>query len=301
MFSRRHPYLFFLLVIASILSASIIVIFILISRSGKGSDYSGFNVLNGEKVGIIEITGIINESKDILEKLKHFRNDNSIRAIVVRINSPGGSVGPSQEILREIQKTALKKKIVASLGSVAASGGYYVAVGAEGIMANPGTITGSIGVVMGFTNFQELLQKIGLVPVVIKSGNYKDIGSPVRKMTENERQILQNLSDQIHRQFINAIAEGRKMEIQKVEAIADGRIFSGEEAEKLGLVDRIGNLEDAVEWAGRMSGIKGKVTGVYIKDKRLPFLQYLTETTLNKIFNRVSKNYLYADFMMQPL
>ncbi len=301
MFSRRHPYLFFLLVIASILSASIIVISILISRAGKGLDYSGLNALNGEKVGIIEITGIINESKDILERLKHFRDDNSIRAIVVRINSPGGSVGPSQEILREIQKTALKKKIVASLGSVAASGGYYVAVGAEGIMANLGTITGSIGVVMGFTNFQELLQKIGLVPVVIKSGNYKDIGSPVRKMTENERQILQNLSDQIHRQFINAIAEGRKMEFQKVEAIADGRIFSGEEAEKLGLVDRIGNLEDAVEWAGRMSGIKGKITGVYIKDKRLPFLQYLTETTLNKIFNRVSKNYLYADFMMQPL
>jgi protease-4 len=301
MFSRRHPYLFFLLVIASILSASIIVISILVSRAGKGSDYSGLNALNGEKIGIIEITGIINESKDILEKLKHFRDDDSIRAIVVRINSPGGSVGPSQEILREIQKTALKKKIVASLGSVAASGGYYVAVGAEGIMANPGTITGSIGVIMGFTNFQELLQKIGLAPVVIKSGKYKDIGSPVRKMTENERQILQSVSDQIHRQFINAIAEGRKMEFQKVESIADGRFFSGEEAAKIGLVDRIGNLEDAVEWAGRMSGIKGKITGVYIKDKRLPFLQYLTEATLNKIFNRVSKNYLYADFMMQPL
>ncbi len=301
MFSRRHPYLFFLLIITSIFGASIIGLSILFSFAGKDSAYSGLNKLSGEKVGIIEINGIINESKDILDKLKRLRDDNSIKAIVVRINSPGGSVGPSQEILREIKKTSVKKRVVASLGAVAASGGYYVAVGAEGIVANPGTITGSIGVVMGFTNFQELLRKIGLIPVVIKSGNYKDIGSPVRKMTEKERQILQNLSDQIHRQFINAIAEGRKMELRKVESIADGRIFSGEEAKKLGLIDRLGNLEDAVEWAGRMGGIKGKITSVYIKDKRIPFLQYLTESALNKFFNRVSKSYLYADFIMQPI
>ncbi|MCD6273696.1 MAG: signal peptide peptidase SppA [Deltaproteobacteria bacterium] len=301
MFSRRHPYLFFLLIIASIFSVSLIGLSLIFFFAGKDSDYSGLNKSSGEKVGIIEINGVINESKDVLDKLKRLRADNSIKAIVVRINSPGGSVGPAQEIFREIKKTALKKKIVASLGAVAASGGYYVAAGTEGIIANPGTITGSIGVVMGFTNFQELLQKIGLNPVVIKSGSYKDIGSPVRKMTEKERQILQDLSDQIHRQFISAIAEGRKMDLRKVESIADGRIFSGEEARKLGLVDRLGNLEDAVEWAGRMGGIKGKIKSVYIKDKRLPFLQYLTESALNNIFNMVSKRYLYADFMMQPI
>ena len=299
MFSRRHPYLFFLLIMASIFGASVIGISILFSLSGKDSDYSGLNKLSGEKVGIIEIRGVINDSKDILDKLKRFRADNSIKAIVVRIDSPGGSVGPSQEILRAIKKTSLKKKVVASLGSVAASGGYYVAVGADGIVANPGTITGSIGVVMGFTNFQELLQKIGLIPVVVKSGKYKDIGSPVRKMTEKERQILQDLSDQIHKQFINAIAAGRKIDSLKVEAIADGRIFSGEEAKRLGLIDRIGNLEDAVEWAGRMGGIKGKITSVYIKDKRLPFLQYLAESALDKIFIIVSQRYLYADVIMQ--
>jgi len=299
MFSRRHPYLFFLLMMAVIFGASVIGISILFSLSGKDADYSGLNKLSGQKVGIIEISGVINDSKDILDKLKRFRTDDSIKAIVVRIDSPGGSVGPSQEILRAIKKTSLKKKVVASLGSVAASGGYYVAVGADGIVANPGTITGSIGVVMGFTNFQELLEKIGLIPVVVKSGKYKDIGSPVRKMTEKERQILQNLSDQIHRQFINAIAAGRKMNPIEVEAIADGRIFSGEEAKRLGLIDRIGNLEDAVEWAGRMGGIKGKITSVYIKDKRLPFLQYLTESALNKIFSIASQRYLYADFIMQ--
>nr|MBL0701377.1 S49 family peptidase [Desulfobacterales bacterium] len=153
MFSRRHPYLFFLLIIASIFSASLIGLSLIFSFAGKDSDYSGLNKLSGEKVGIIEINGIINESKDVLDKLKRLCADNSIKAIVVRINSPGGSVGPSQEIFREIKKTALKKKIVASLGAVAASGGYYVAAGTEGIIANPGTITGSIGVVMGFTNF----------------------------------------------------------------------------------------------------------------------------------------------------
>ena len=299
MFSRRHPYLFFLLIMASIFGASVIGISILFSLSGKDSDYSGLNKLSGEKVGIIEISGVINDSKDILDKLKRFRADNSIKAIVVRIDSPGGSVGPSQEILRAIKKTSLKKKVVASLGSVAASGGYYVAVGADGIVANPGTITGSIGVVMGFTNFQELLQKIGLIPVVVKSGKYKDIGSPVRKMTEKEREILQDLSDQIHKQFINAIAAGRKMDPLKVEAVADGRIFSGEEAKRLGLIDRIGNLEDAVEWAGRMGGIKGEIKSVYIKDKRLPFLQYLAESALNKIFSIVSQRYLYADVVMK--
>lgn len=299
MFSRRHPYLYFLLIISSIFAAVIIGLSIIFFRTAKESDYSGLNKLSKEKVGIIEINGIINESKDILDKLKRFRSDDSIKAVVVRINSPGGSVGPSQEILREIQKTSKKKKVVASMGSVAASGGYYLAVGADGIIANPGTITGSIGVVMGFTNFQELLRKIGLKPVVVKSGAYKDIGSPVRAMTQEEKQILQTLSDQIHRQFINAIASGRKIDISKVEAIADGRIFSGEEAKKLGLVDRLGNFEDAIEWAGRMGGIKGKITSVYIKEKRLPFLQYLTETTLNKIVNRISQSYIYADLIIQ--
>lgn len=216
----------------------------------------------GEKVGVIEIIGAIADSKDIIHNLKRFREDDSIKAIVVRIDSPGGGVGASQEIFREITKTSESKKIIASLGGVAASGGYYIAAGADGIVANQGTITGSIGVIMGYSNFQELLKKIGLVPVVIKSGEYKDIGSPVREMTKKEEEILRNLANQIHKQFIKAIAEGRGIEQSKVEKFADGRIFSGEEAKKLGLVDRFGNLEDAIEWAGRMGGIKGKVSAV---------------------------------------
>ncbi|MGD8549181.1 MAG: signal peptide peptidase SppA, partial [Desulfobacterales bacterium] len=144
----------------------------------------------GEKVGIIEIKGVIIDSKKALQSLKRFREDNSIKAIVIRIDSPGGAVGPSQEIFREIRKTSKSKKVVASMGSIAASGGYYIAAGTDGIVANPGTITGSIGVIMGFTNYQELLSKIGLVPIVIKSGEYKDMGSPVRKMKPEEKRFL---------------------------------------------------------------------------------------------------------------
>ncbi|MEA3435073.1 MAG: signal peptide peptidase SppA, partial [Thermodesulfobacteriota bacterium] len=259
MFSRRHPYLFFILVFSSI-SASAVAIIVISLMFVVGTRDSGYDDLKagGEKVGIIEIKGVIADSKDVIHHLKLFREDKSIRAIVLRIDSPGGGVGPSQEIFREVRKTVKLKKVVASMGAVAASGGYYVAAGTDGIVANPGTITGSIGVIMGFTNFQELFRKIGLVPVVVKSVEYKDLGSPVRDMTEDERKILQDLSGNIHKQFVTAISEGRKMDLSKVESVSDGRIFSGEQAKELGLVDRLGNLEDAIEWAGRMAGIKGK-------------------------------------------
>ena len=172
----------------------------------------------GEKVGVIEIPDVITDAKATLKALKRFRENPSVRAIVMRIESPGGAVGPSQEIYREVLKTVKTKKVVASLGSVAASGGYYSAAGADGIMANPGTITGSIGVIMGFANFQELLKKIGLVPVVIKSGEFKDVGSPVREMTDSERQISGGLRTQdpppVHsgrgRRTENGHREGRR-------------------------------------------------------------------------------------------
>jgi len=147
-----------------------------------------------DQVGVIEITGPIRGAREILDELKRFRESDDIRAIVVRIDSPGGGVGPSQEIYREIRKTREEKQVVASLGSVAASGGYYIAAGAGKIVANPGTITGSIGVIMGFANYEELLKKIGLVPVVVKSGEYKDMGSPVREMVPRERKILEALT-----------------------------------------------------------------------------------------------------------
>lgn len=252
MFSRRHPYLFFILIFSSVVVSAMVAMTLLFTLGTRDSEFEF-----GEKVGIIEINGIIADSKNTLDHLKRFREDDAIKAIVIRINSPGGAVGPSQEIFREIKKTSSTKKVVASMGTIAASGGYYIAAGADGIVANPGTITGSIGVIMGFTNYEDLLQKIGLVPVVIKSGEYKDIGSPVRKMKPEEKKILQDFARKIHKQFIRDIVQGRKMKPEKVRSLADGRIFTGEESKELGLVDRIGNLEDAIEWAGRLGGIKG--------------------------------------------
>lgn len=295
MFSRRHPYLFFILTFSSVVATVMIVMTLLFVTGTRDSEFEF-----GEKVGILEINGIIADAKNAIHNLKRFREDSSVKAIVIRINSPGGAVGPSQEIFREIRKTSSSKKVVASMGSIAASGGYYIAAGADGIIANPGTITGSIGVIMGFTNYQELLRKIGLVPVVVKSGKYKDIGSPVRKMRPEEKKILQNFSRKIHRQFINDIVEGRKMDQAKVEALADGRIFTGEESKELGLVDRLGNFEDAIEWAGRMGGIKGKISTVYAREKKFSLLKYIADSSAKALLNRIADSSLSADYLYSP-
>jgi len=295
MFSRRHPYLFFILIFSSVVATAMILMALLVTLSTRDTEFEF-----GEKVGVIEINGIIAESKNVLNYLKRFREDNSIKAIVIRVDSPGGAVGPSQEIFREIRKTSATKKVVASMGTIATSGGYYVAAGANGIVANPGTITGSIGVIMGFTNYEELLQKIGLVPIVIKSGEYKDIGSPVREMKPEEKKILQEFAKKIHRQFIKDIVDGRKMDMEKVESLADGRIFTGQESKKFGLVDRLGNLEDAIEWAGELGGIKGKIATVYAKEKNFSLLRYITDSSAGTLLKHILDPKLSADYIYRP-
>ena len=301
MFSRRHPYLFFCLTMASIVAAAAVTLSIFLMIAVKGAGFGSLVHSGGEKVGVVEVTGAITASRDVIDELKRFREDDTIKAIVVRIDSPGGGVGPSQEIYREIRKTVEKKSVVASMGSVAASGGYYVAAGAEKIVANPGTITGSIGVILGFANYQELLQKIGLVPVVVKSGEYKDMGSPVRPMRAEERQIFEDFARKIHRQFIQDIVRGRQMDPKHIEALADGRIFTGEESKDLGLVDRLGNLEDAIEWAGRMGGIAGKIEAVYAREKKLTFLEYLLKTVrLKALMERLLQPELRAEVRFRP-
>jgi protease-4 len=279
MFSRRHPYLFAFLTLSGILAACLVALALVLSLAGAGG-FADLRPLTGAKVGVVEVGGVITDSREVIQQLKDFRADDSIRAIVLRINSPGGVVGPAQEIHREVVKTTAQKKVVASMGAVAASGGYYVAAGADGIMASPGTITGSIGVIMEYTNFEELLKKIGLAPVVVKSGVLKDMGSPVREMTAEERDVLQAFVAELHGQFVAAIAEGRGLETAAVERLADGRIYTGETAQGLGLVDRIGNLEDAVEWAGRLAGETGPVTAVYGRPRRISLLKTLTESII---------------------
>jgi protease-4 len=227
------------------------------------------------KVGVVEVVGVITDSKATLNHLKKFRENEAIKAIVMRINSPGGAVGPSQEILEEIIKTRQKKKVVASMGTVAASGGYYIASGADIIMANPGTLTGSIGVIMNFTNIEKLTQKLGIDLYNLHAGKFKDVGSPTRPMTPVEKEYLQKLLDNVHEQFIVDVARGRQMLAHKVREVADGRVFTGEVAKNLGLVDQLGNLPDAIELAGRLGGIKGKIDPVYLPKEKISILSLL--------------------------
>lgn len=210
-----------------------------------------------------------------MKSLKKFRRDSSVRAILVRIDSPGGSVGPSQEIYREIMRTKQSKPVVASLGSVAASGGYYIASAATRIVSNPGTITGSIGVIIYLPNLRELFGKIGYEMVTIKSGKFKDVGNPGREMTPEEREILQGSIDEAHGQFISDVASGRNLQEDKVRELADGRIIVGRLAQQLGLVDELGNFEDAVNAAASLGKIEGEPELLYDKKKRFSLMDIL--------------------------
>ncbi len=225
----------------------------------------------GEKIGVITIEEQIVSSRHITRQLAEFAKDRGIRAVLLRIDSPGGAVGPTQEIYREIRKTAQEKNVVVSLGSVAASGGYYIAAAADKIVANPGTITGSIGVLMHFVRLEDLLEKLGIRMNVLKSGEFKDIGSPHREMTDRERELLMAMIEEIKGQFIAAVAEGRRMSLEEVRDIADGRIMSGAKAKELGLVDRLGNFEDAVKLAEQLAGVKDEATLVYPRKLRPGF------------------------------
>ncbi len=282
MFARRHPVIFsFLVVVIICICFFAAAVFFFLGRSDSAFEF-------GDKVGVVEVKGIITNARSVVKQLKEFRKDESVKAIVLRIDSPGGGVAPSQEIYNEVAKTVLIKKVVASMGSVAASGGYYIAAGADHIMANPGTITGSIGVIMEFANVADIMNKIGLGAEIIKSGPYKDIGSPLRKMTPEERALLQEFIDNVHRQFVEAVVRGRKMDIEKIDSIADGRIFSGEQAKKFGLIDGLGGLEDAIATAAKLGGIKGEPVVVYPKKKRFSLLEYLLGRSVEDLLDIIS-------------
>ena len=263
-----------------------------------GKKDAGFEF--GDKVGVIEIKGVIADPKEVVSQLKRFRKNDDIKAIVLRIDSPGGGVGPSQEIHAEVKKTTGTKKVVASMGAIAASGGYYVAAAADHLVANPGTLTGSIGVLMEFANVEELFRKIGLSAVVLKSGEYKDVGSPLRKMTPEEKALLQAFVDNVHQQFVAAVAEGRKMSKDSVRAIADGRILSGEQAQKLGLLDSLGNLEDAILIAAELGGIEGEPSVVYAEKKRFSLLEFILGSNLAGALDRITGAALYSGYLYVP-
>ncbi|HWN12748.1 MAG TPA: signal peptide peptidase SppA [Candidatus Dormibacteraeota bacterium] len=264
MASRGRVALIALGVGAAVLVVFVVTIWLLIAVTDDG-------LPGGAKVAVVEVEGIIGgdaarglDTDGVIRVLGEYRDDPAVRAVVLRINSPGGVVAPTQEIFTAVRRLReAKKPVVASLGSVAASGGYYVAVAADRIYASPGTLTGSIGVVMQLANLEGLLKKVGVEYVVVKAGAYKDVGNMARAMTPEERRILQSLLDDVYDQFISAVAEGRGLDPQAVRAFAEGRIYSGRQAQSLKMVDDLGGLEDAIEAAAKMAGLPAKPKVIY--------------------------------------
>lgn len=228
-------------------------------------------------IGLVEVKGMILDSRETVRQLRHFLKKDDIKAVVLRVDSPGGVVAPSQEIYEEVKKFAAKKKIVVSMGSLAASGGYYISAPASMIYANPGTITASIGVIIKLSNIEQLMDKIGIKSTVIKTGKFKDSGSPLRELTAEDRAMFQSVIDSTHNQFIKAVASGRKLPEDEVRRIADGRVLSGEQALALKLVDRLGTFQDAIDEAGKLAGIKGEPEVILPPKKKVNYLDLLSE------------------------
>jgi len=239
-------------------------------------------ISSNEGIGLVEVKGMILDSKETIRQLRHFLKQENLKVVVLRVDSPGGIVAPSQEIYEEVKKFAAKKKIIVSMGSLAASGGYYISAPATIIYANPGTITASIGVILKLSNIEALMDKIGIKSYTLKTGKYKDSGSPVREFSSEDRAMLQSVIDNTHEQFIRAVAEGRKLPINDVRRIADGRILSGEQAKGLKLVDRLGTLQDAIEEAGKLAGIKGEPEVILPPKKKVNYLDLLADGVEDK-------------------
>jgi protease-4 len=241
-----------------LIAAGGVFVFFLVSLF-LGSSQDGFDLATGKRIGLVEIEGIILESKRAVEQLERYEDDASVPAVVLRIDSPGGGVAASQEIYEAAKRLRERGKfVIASMGSVAASGGYYIACGADTIMANLGTTTGSIGVIMEMFNATELLDKIGVRFDVIKSGRYKDSGSPFRRMTDEDRTYLQRYVDDAYEQFVEVVANERELEKSEVLKLADGRVFTGQQALESGLIDLLGTYQDALALASEVTNISGK-------------------------------------------
>jgi len=294
-FRQKHPVIFGLFILAGIVlffggALSLLVSTIL-------SPNSQADIFAKTGVGIVEIKGLIVEPEKTISTLTSFRKSKNVKAIVLRIDSPGGAVGASQEIFEEVKRTNKVKPVIASLGSVGASGGYYAALGAEQILANPGTLTGSVGVIVKFANLEELFAKIGFKNEVVKSGSLKDIGATYRPMTEEERGLLQGVIDNIHEQFILAVAEQRSIQESKVRELADGRLFTGEQALDEGLIDKFGNLTDAVLLAAKLGNLDTEDPElIYPEREKFSLLGLITGASSLVLQNGLLRNFPYLSY-----
>lgn len=250
------------------------------SGGGSGSKKSMAASMFGDgSVGVVEMNGVIMDSKKTLARLERFDEDDQVKAVVLRLNSPGGSVAPSQEVYEAVR--AYKKPLVVSMGSVAASGAFYIACGAKKVFANPGTITASIGVIMEFANLEKLYEWAKIKRYSLKTGRFKDAGADYRDMQPEERTLLQGMIDNVLLQFKTAVSKGRHLSLEQVSEIADGRIVSGEQAKHLKLVDELGTLQDAIEDAAKQAHLKGKPNVIYPDHSRRKWLEYLLDEGSN--------------------
>jgi protease-4 len=256
--SKSTKWFLIILGILALIAAGFILLFISILGESTESTET-VTTGSGDKIAVIDLKGVISSSEDVNRQLKKYRENHSIKAILLHIDSPGGGVVASQEMYEEVRKTREEgKPVVVSMGSLAASGGYYVACGGSRLVANRGTLTASIGVISEFLQLHDALTKLGVDVKTIKSGRLKDAGSPTRKMSDEDERYFQSLMDDVHRQFIAVVERERKMSHDAVVALADGRVFTGEQAVTMGLVDTLGTYEDAVKIAAQLGGIRGE-------------------------------------------
>ncbi|MEE9189400.1 MAG: signal peptide peptidase SppA [Candidatus Neomarinimicrobiota bacterium] len=262
-----------------------VLVFIVVVRLGTSaiSGEGGFSF--GEKVGIIRLIGPIIGSEQVIHEFNTLKDRSDVKAIVFRINSPGGTVAPSQEIYEKVKNINMQIPIVVSVGNLAASGGYYAAMGSNTIVVNRGSIVGSIGVILDYPVATDLLDKLGLRFETLTSGEYKDSGSPTRQVTEKDREYFQYVIDDLHNQFVSAVSLGRNLELDEVGNLADGRIFTGEQAIALGLADTLGTLEDAIKIAGKLAGIQGKPRTIQLRRKSSTFLDFMINTVMQRYGN----------------
>jgi len=275
-----------IVIISSVMVFGLFGVIMIVNLSGGDNlEFAGF----GPKIAVVDLFGEISSSEEIVAQLKKWKKDSSVKAIVLHIDSPGGSVAPSQEIYDEVLKVRESgKKVIVSMGSAAASGGYYVACAADKIVANPGTITGSIGVILSFPTAKGLLDKIGISWETVKSGDLKDVGSFTRAMTPEEERMLRAVIDDSYRQFVKAVADGRNKSEDEIFPLADGSIFTGRQAYNLGLVDTLGTFEDAISMAGEMTGLGPEPDIIKEKKKKPGFFDLLRG--LNNVADKVSSN-----------
>lgn len=263
----------------------IILIILLVSYVSQKKTYEGVNLASGgDKVAVVELFGLIANSESVVRQLRTYGEHGSVKAIVLRIDSPGGDVAAAQEIYETVRRVRDGgKPVVASMGNVAASGGYYVACGSDTIVANPGTVTGSIGVIAEFPNMQELLKKVGIKFEVVKSGQYKDTGSPHRDLTPADRRYLQAFVNDAYEQFVDVVARERNLPRKKVIMLADGRIFTGRQALQHGLVDLLGDYEVAIKLAAQMGHIKGYPAIVKERRRRITLFDFVFQQAMGVI------------------